>query len=92
MTSSQEKSFTDPEVRHYIYKTLADTSRPPTTADVARHLSVSLSAVENAFDRLAASHQIALAPGSHSIWMAHPFSGLPTNYVTKIGANKYFGN
>ena len=92
MTASQDKPFTDPEVRHYIYKILADTSRPPTTADVARHFSVSVSAAENAFDRLAASHQIALAPDSHSIWMAHPFSGLSTNYVTKIGANKYWGN
>ena len=92
MNSSQKASITDPEVRHYIYKTLADTSRPPTTGEIARHFNVSIAAVESAFDRLAASHQIALAPGSHSIWMAHPFSALPTNYVTQVGAKKYWGN
>jgi hypothetical protein len=82
----------DKDVRHFIYTTFAETALPPTTRQVSEHLKVSIASVENSFERLANSHDIALAPGSHSIWMAHPFSGIPTNYVTSIGQKKYHGN
>ncbi len=82
----------DKDVRHFIYTTFAETALPPTTRQVSEHLKVSIASVENSFERLANTHDIALAPGSHSIWMAHPFSGLPTNFVTTIGQKKYHGN
>lgn len=82
----------DKDVRHLIYTTFADTALPPTTRQVSDRLKVSIASVEDSFERLAKSHHIALAPGSYSIWMAHPFSGIPTNYVTTIGQKKYYGN
>jgi hypothetical protein len=82
----------DEDVRHYIYRTFAETTLPPTTWQVAEHFGMPIASIENAFERLANAHQIALAPGSYSIWMAHPFSGLPTNYVAAIGSNAYYGN
>ena len=82
----------DKDVRYFIYTTFVETALPPTTRQVSEHLKVSIASVENSFERLADSHHIALAPGSHSIWMAHPFSGIPTNYVTTIGQKKYYGN
>jgi hypothetical protein len=92
MEPSQYRQLSDPDVRHFIYTTFAETSRPPTTGEVAEHFKASIAAVENAFERLANAHHIALAPGSHSIWMAHPFSSIPTNFVAKIGNKKYWGN
>ena len=82
----------DEDVRHYIYTTFAETALPPTTSQVADHFGVSIALIENAFERLANTHQIALAPGSYSIWMAHPFSGVPTNFIAAIGPKKYYGN
>ena len=82
----------DEDVRHYIYTTFAETVLPPTTSQVADHFGVSIALIENAFERLANTHQIALAPGSYSIWMAHPFSGVPTNFIAAIGPKKYYGN
>ena len=82
----------DADVRHFIYITFSKTSRAPTTNETAVQFGVPISSVENAYDRLAQEHQIALAPGSYSIWMAHPFSNFPTNYVTEIGGNRYWGN
>ena len=82
----------DRDVRHFIYATFAETAFPPTTGHVSQHFRVSIASVERAFERLAGSHHIALAPGSYSIWMAHPFSGIPTNYITVVGPKKYFGN
>ena len=82
----------DSEIRHYIYQTFISSTLPPTTEDTANHFNRSIASVEGSYERLAEAHQIALAPGSHSIWMAHPFSGIPTNYVTQIGSKKYWGN
>jgi hypothetical protein len=82
----------DEDVRHYIYKTLAETTLPPTTSQVVEHFGVSIALIENAFERLANAHQIALAPGRYSIWMAHPFSGVPTNLVAAIGSKEYYEN
>lgn len=92
MELSQRKEATDLDIRHCIYVKFAGSSRPPTTSETADNFGISIAAVESAYERLAAAHQIALAPGSHGIWMAHPFSGLPTNYVTEVGHQRYYGN
>ena len=52
--------------------TFTETTFPPTTLQVAEHFGVSIASIENAFERLADAHHIALAPGSYSIWIAHP--------------------
>ena len=82
----------DKEVRHYIYKVFRETARPPTTEDVATYLNRDIFLIEQSFKRLADAHQIALAPGSFSIWMAHPFSALPTNYTVETDSKTYFAN
>ena len=87
-----EKAVDDRDIRHFIYSTFAETSRPPTTAQTARRFGVPIAAAEDAYQRLADAHHIALAPGSHSIWMAHPFSGLPTNFIVDVGDQRYWGN
>ena len=92
MEKSQKKGISDLDVRHFIYNTFTETSRPPTTSEVADHFKISISAVENAYENLANAHHIALAPGSHSIWMAHPFSSLPTNFVAEVEGKRFWGN
>lgn len=82
----------DRDIRHFIYTTFAHTARPPTTQAAAKQFNIPVAEAENAFERLADAHHIALAPGTHTIWMAHPFSGLPTNYSAEIGGKKYWGN
>ena len=92
MKTSRKHETSDLDIRHFIYTTFAGTCRPPTTREAAGHFGISIAAVENAYDRLAAAHHIALAPVSHAIWMAHPFSGLPTNYIAEVEHKKYWGN
>ncbi len=91
-SSDLAKNVEDSDVRHFIYATFAGSARPPTTAETARHFDMSIAAVEGAYERLAKAHHIALAPGSHLVWMAHPFSGLPTNYVADVENVRYWGN
>ena len=80
------------DVRHFIYTTFTQTAHPPTTTDVAHHFKTSIATIEAIFDELAQAHHIALAPGFHAIWMAHPFSALPTNFVAETGGKRYWGN
>ena len=82
----------DKDIRYYIYKTFEETTLPPSTEEVARHHGLNISQVEASFKRLADAHQIALAPGSYSIWMAHPFSSLPTNYTAETGSKRFYAN
>ena len=89
---SSQNNPADLDVRHFIYTTCAETTRPPTTAETAGHFNISVAAAEGAYERLAEAHHIALAPGSHLIWMAHPFSGLPTNFATELENKRYWGN
>lgn len=92
MESLQKNEISDLDIRHFIYTTFAETGRPPTTLETADHFNISIAAVEGAYERLANAHHIALAPGSHRVWMAHPFSGLPTNYVAETDHQRYWGN
>jgi len=92
MVQSQKKEISDRDVRHFIYANFAQTSRPPSTLETAAHFKISIAAVEKAYERLAEAHHIALAPGTHSIWMAHPFSGLPTNFVAEVESKRFWGN
>ena len=82
----------DKDVRYYIYKSFEETTKPPTTEDISNVFEIPISQAEESFQRLAGDHQIVLASGSYSIWMAHPFSSIPTNYVTEVGGKKYWGN
>jgi hypothetical protein len=82
----------DKSIRHYIYATFAEKKRPPTTLETAKYFDIFISEAEESFERLAEAHHIALAPGSHAVWMAHPFSSVPTNFVTEVGAKIYWGN
>ena len=92
MEQSLKHPISDRDVRHFVYTTFVKSSRPPTTADAANHFKVSIAVVERAYENLADAHHFVLAPGSHAIWMAHPFSSLPTNYVTEVENMRYWAN
>ncbi len=87
MAESQEK-----HIRHYIYQSFVKTAQPPTSADIAKQFQVGIATAENALENLAEAHQIALAEGTHSIWMAHPFSAIATNFIAEVDSKKYWGN
>jgi hypothetical protein len=44
------------------------------------------------FRRLAEEHRVALAEDGYTVWMAHPFSGVPTSYRAVTGDQSWFAN
>ena len=66
-------------VKLNIYETVAETTRVPTSAEVAAALGRSAGEVKTAFRQLAQKRLLVLEPGDDSrIRMAPPFSGFET--------------
>jgi hypothetical protein len=82
----------DWEVRTAAYRHLIDTFAAPGTDDLARFLDMPVAEIEASLQRLAAGHQIVLAPGETRIWMLHPFSAIPTEFPVEVEGGTYWGN
>ena len=79
-------------VRVSVMQTLRDFSRAPSPAEIASGLGAAESAVSSALHALADEHRLALAPGTDSVWMAHPFSAVESDFVVRIGDRRWYAN
>jgi len=75
-----------------VYASFRDRSAPPSVAELADSLSVSYATVSSTLRNLADKHCIVLLPDTDSIWMAHPFSGIETDFVVTIDDRQWFAN
>ncbi len=82
----------DRDVRLAVYRTVVDDGRPPTPPEIARELGVPVPTVEATLRRLADGHVLVLAPGTPYVWMANPFSAIPTPFVVRANDRDYWGN
>jgi hypothetical protein len=69
-----------------------DTTRAPSASDLAAALGQPVPSIERSLLRLAAHHHLVLAPGAMSLWMAHPFSVIPTEFPVDAGPDRYWAN
>ena len=79
-------------VRLFIYRHFVDTARAPDAAAIARATGMDSKQVASTLRRLADLHAIVLAPASTAIWMAHPFSAMPTAYAVQTSGITYWAN
>lgn len=79
-------------VRAFIYKHFVDTTHAPDIPAVAAHAGVDGPTAVLALRQLAERHAIVLAPASTAIWMAHPFSAVPTRYPVAAIGRRYYAN
>jgi hypothetical protein len=82
----------DRRLRAAVYAWLVGTGRAPDVATLAASQDATEAEVAASLGRLADAHALVLAPGSTDIWMAHPFSALPTAYPVTAGERTYFAN
>ena len=82
------ESLFDSEVRHVIYTTFKEKTKPPTTEYVANLLHKNIALIEKSFVRLADSHHIVLAPGATlSGWHTHFQRFQPTLLLKLVQKN-----
>jgi ribonuclease HI len=83
---------TERSVRLFVYRHFVETTRAPDTATIAKGLNAAERTVAAALRKLADLHALVLAPASLDIWMAHPFSAVPTAYPVVTGGRRYWAN
>jgi hypothetical protein len=75
-----------------VYASFRDTSKSPTVQALADGTGASPEEAVSALHALADAHCLVLVPGGESIWMAHPFSGIETDFVVRVGERRWFAN
>lgn len=80
------------QVRALVIRKLAETSTAPSASDVAREIGTEERNVVSALRALANEHLLALIPATDAVWMAHPFSAVPTDFSVYIGSRRWFAN
>ena len=82
----------DIKVRLAVFRGAADTGEVPQAAEIAAALGEERATVEESLRRLAEGRVIVLAPGTTTIWMANPFSAIPTPFRVRARGRRYWGN
>ena len=82
----------DREVRLAVYRTVVADGSPPSAQELATGLGMATADVESSLRRLADAHVFVLQPATSSIWMAAPFSAVPTPFEVTVGERRYYAN
>jgi hypothetical protein len=89
--SGDAASF-DRAVRVAVYRHTVAEGVPPSATEIAQEVGATTADVETSLRRLADGHVLVLASGTTSIWMAAPFSAIPTPFSVSVGERRYFAN
>jgi len=80
------------QVRATVIQALRNTGEAPTAASIGNTLGVEESRVTAALRSLADEHRLVLVPGANRVLMAHPFSGIASDFRVTIGGRTWFAN
>ena len=75
-----------------MYASFRAKSQAPTPDVLAEVTGSRRAAVISALRALADEHCLVLLPDGESIWMAHPFSGVETDFRVTLGDHHWFAN
>ena len=67
-------------IRIFVYTDIADIGVPPTVERIAAEFSVQVTVARDAIEELARTRQVILDPATREVWMAGPFSAVPTRF------------
>jgi len=79
-------------LRTEVFRSFAATTRAPTVDALSDWSGRSRAGVLAALDALDEGHHLVLLPDRSGIWMAHPFSSLPTAYPVDTERGRYWAN
>jgi hypothetical protein len=89
-----ENATLDRDVRIHLLRTAVETGRVPQADEIAAGLDLPTGEVETSLRRLAEGRVIVLSPAPHAtiVWMANPFSAVPTMFRVTSGDISSWGN
>jgi hypothetical protein len=78
---------------HYtIIKHIIDKGYAPNVETLSEILNCDLKEIENELYKLQEEHGVVLHPNEPKVWVIHPFSLAPTNFVVKSSKGVWWGN
>lgn len=78
---------------HYIIiKFIIETGYAPDVNKLAELLNITETKIETGLLQLQDYHGVVLHPNSSKIWVIHPFSSAPTNFIVKTVDKMWWGN
>ena len=90
---TQDRLIRDSEIRLWIYQHFVERGRAPSPVEIAAHFQLAPSDVAYRLRRLQdETDALVLLPGSTYIWMAEPFSAVPTSFLVRSGTRQWWGN
>lgn len=84
--------LTNSTLHYALMQYIVDKGYAPTLNELASTFARSERSVALQLDELAAQHGVVLHPNSHDVWVIHPFSMGPTNFVVRCDSMKWWGN
>lgn len=78
--------------RHFVYAYLVAHERPPTVDETATGLGITPDEALAAYQWLHQRHALFLDADGQTIRMAHPFSGVPTDFRVYANGHAYWAN
>jgi hypothetical protein len=82
----------DRQVRLSVYRHLVRTGQAPALRDTSADVGVDPTAISASLERLDASHVLVLHPTTRELWMAMPFSAVPTGFRVTSGERAWWAN
>jgi len=79
-------------VRAEIYRVFAQRGSAPVLPEIAAAVGSTELQVRNALQALFEAHEIAPLPNGAGVWMANPFSGVPTDFVVQTPEMTCYAN
>jgi Alkylmercury lyase len=82
----------DRQVRLSVYRHLVRTGAAPSLRDISSDVGVDPADISASLERLDASHVLVLHPLTRRLWMAMPFSAIPTDFRVTSGERGWWAN
>lgn len=79
-------------VRTEIYRVFGERGSAPAIGEIAAAVHGTEHQVRSSLQALYAAHEIAPRPDGEGVWMAHPFSAVPTDYVVRTPTMTCYAN
>ena len=87
-----EISDIETRIRVFIYTCIAEFGAPPTAERIAAEMSMTADDARASLEALAVNRQVILHPTTREIWMAGPFSAVPTRFRVHGAKASYWAN
>lgn len=82
----------DLRIRLWIFERLRDTGAAPRSSEIAAAFALPEAEARAALARLAGEHDAIVLDDAGEVWMAEPFSAVPTGFRVRCGARAWWGN